>query len=102
MNYEQICKCCRKCGKTFYKKGNNQKVLCKWGNMILRLHYKKCVGILDLNDFQIAEICNAEADAYNAPMKNLSKQTASHSYNLNNQLNVDIEEYIKLLKKQSK
>ena len=103
MNYEQICKCCRKCGKTFYKKGNNQKTLSKWASMMLRLHRKKCEGNLMLDDRQIEMICDAEQLAYNSPFKSLSKEVGEHYYDIDNTLNLDAKDYIKLwLKTHSK
>ena len=64
-NYEEICKCCKKCGKTFYKKGNNQKIIERQVNMFLRLHSKKCKGTKNLNDVQVFEITDCEINKQN-------------------------------------
>ncbi len=102
-NYEQVCKCCHKCGKTFYKKGNKQETLSRWASMMLRLHRKKCEGNLMLDDRQIDIICDAELEAYNAPIKSLSKNVEEHHYDEDNTLNLDVNDYIKLwLKTHSK
>lgn len=99
ITYEQICKCCRKCGKTFHRKGNNQELLNKWATRMLRLHHKKCVGTLCLDAKQIDKICDAEQNAWGAPLKSLSKLDACHSYDIfTDELNVDMKEYIKIFK----
>jgi len=79
--YDQLCKCCAKCGRTFYLKGNKQKTLAKKLNMKLRLHDKKCLGNLNLSDEIIDRICEKEIDAYNAPFLTVSREDYKYTYN---------------------
>ena len=103
--YNHICKCCNKCNKTFYMKGNNQKSLERQVNMKLRLHHKKCKGKKNLTDKEIQDICDNESDIYNAPFKTLSKLTDVWEYETkapDNEASYRMEDLLKFIQNNKK
>lgn len=71
--FDEQSKCCNKCGRTFYKRGNNEKIVERQINTMMRLHHKKCKGTKKLTDKEIWKITNRELDMYNSSIESFTK-----------------------------
>jgi len=60
---------CRKCGRTWYVKGNNTNLIRKRVKMILRLHGKKCKGTKKLSEDEVDKIVCKESLIHSASLR---------------------------------